>query len=119
MKQKYGQPYVAVGFEHGKGEVIHFISHLELQRTEQRSHYDKGDVKEFLKKMNLSEELTPAEAMKQLDGIENVPLGKLEAAYSSLNVLAHLCMPTPILGEGTKSVLWRKGGKSTKSATLL
>lgn len=106
MEQKYGKPYVAVGFAHGKGEVFHFISHLELQRTHLRSKTDKEDLSVFLKKMG---------ATKTAD-MEDATVAELEAAYSTLNTLAHLCAPHPILNTDGKSVLMGKstGPKSVK-----
>jgi hypothetical protein len=95
MKEKYGQPYVAVGFPHGKGEVLHFISHFELQRTHQRTTADKGTLDDFLKKMKASKTVTMA----------NANMAELEAAYSTLNTVAQLCAKAPILNYGTKSVL--------------
>jgi len=93
MKQKYGQPYIAVGFAEGKGEVFHFISHLELQRTRLKTKEDKGSLDDFLQKMNVSK---TAE-------MDEVKVAELEAAYSTLNTLAHLCIKAPILNTQMKS----------------
>ena len=110
MKNKYGQPYVAVGFAEGRGEVFHFISHLELQRTHLRTKEDKGDLEEFLTKMK---------ATKTAD-MEDATVAELEAAYSTLNTLAHLCIPVPILNTAMKSVVVSdKGGSSVKKSVKL
>ena len=103
MKAKYGQPYVTVGFPHGKGEAFHFISHLELQRT--KSDKKSGTLDDFLKKMGAS----------KTDDMDEVGLSELEAAYSTLNTLAHLCVPTPILNTGGMStVIGAKSGLKSK-----
>lgn len=94
MEAKYGKPYIAVGFAEGKGEVFHFISHLELQRTQLRTKADKGSLDAFLEKMKI----------EKVDGLEEAHVAELEAAFSTLNTLAHLCVPTPILNTGMKSV---------------
>lgn len=98
LNEKYGSPYVAVGFTHGKGEVLHFISHFELQRTHQRTESDKGNLEDFLTKMKANKTVT----------MENANMAELEAAYSTLNTVAQLCSKSPLLNYGTKSVL-KKG----------
>lgn len=95
MRERYGQPYVAVGFPIGKGEVIHFISHLELQRTKQKTKSDKAGLEEFLEKMGASK-------TAGMDDETNV--AELEAAYSTLNTLAYLCIPMPIIPTTMKSI---------------
>ncbi|MBT3297570.1 hypothetical protein HN385_01455 [archaeon] len=94
MEEKYGQPYVAVGFKEGKGEVIHFISHLELQRTHLRTEEDKEGLDTFLEKMKI--EKTPE--------MDDMKVAELEAAYSTLNTVAYLCLRSPVLGGDMKSV---------------
>ena len=98
MKERYGQDCVAAGFMHGRGEVLHFISHFELQRTHQRTSMDRGDLEEFLKNMSASR-------TKEMAGVS---VAELEAAYSTINTVAHLCARAPLLNPasyGTKSVL--------------
>ena len=105
MKEKYGEPYIAAGFSHGKGEVIHFISHLELQRTHLKTKEDKGTLDDFLKNMKV----------KKTVEMEDATVAELESAYSTLNTLAYLCAPTPILSTGMKSVLVNSiGGAKSK-----
>ncbi len=94
MKEKYGSPYVAVGFPAGRGEVFHFISHLELQRTHLRSKADKGSLDDYLAKMKI----------ERTDEMEDAHVAELEAAFSTLNTLAYLCLPTPLLNQGMNSV---------------
>ncbi|MBI4144106.1 hypothetical protein HY486_02575 [Candidatus Woesearchaeota archaeon] len=106
MKEKYGQPYVLVGFGAGKGEVFHFISHLELQRTQLRNKQDKAGLEAFLEKMGASK---TAE-------MDDATVAELEAAYSTLNTLAHLCSPTPILNAGMKSATTLPTTGATASA---
>lgn len=109
MKEKYGQPYVAVGFAEGKGEVFHFISHMELQRTKLATKEDKGSLDDFLKKMKVS---------KTAD-MEDAKVAELEAAFSSLNTLAHLCSPVPIVNSNMKSTYVGSSVGAAKSKKLV
>lgn len=103
MKEKYGKPYVASAFTAGKGEIVHFISHLELQRTHLRSKADEAGLDVYLKKMGV---LKTAE-------MEDAKVAELEAAFSTLNTLAYLCVNVPVLGGGMKSTF--VGAKPSKS----
>lgn len=98
MKEKHNTPYVAVGFAEGKGEVIHFISHLELQRSRQKTKADAGSLDDFLKKMKI----------EKTDELEDAKVADLEAAFSTLNMLAYLCIPMPIVNYSTNSVMTQK-----------
>ncbi len=109
MQEKYGFPYVAVAFAEGKGEVFHFISHLELQRTRQKTKEDAGRLEDFVRKFQVS--ITP--------DMEDATVAELEAAFSSLNTLAHLCSRTPLLNSGMKSTYFGSSPGSKKSAKLL
>lgn len=102
MKEKYGQPYVAVGFNDGKGEVIHFISHLELQRTRLRNKADEAGLDDFLKKMKIS---------KTAD-MDEAKVAELEAAYSTLNTVAYLCLRAPVIGGSMKSITITPSGEN-------
>lgn len=107
MKDKYGKPYVAVGFTHGRGEVFHFISHLELQRTKHKTEADSAGLDTYLAKMGV----------EKTDEMEDAKVAELEAAFSTLNTLAHLCRRTPILGSSGKSVMsTTSSGTSTGAA---
>ncbi len=109
MKEKYGSPYVAVGFAEGKGEVFHFISHMKLQRTKLATKEDKGSLDDFLKKMKVS---------KTAD-MEDAKVAELEAAFSSLNTLAHLCLRVPILNSNMKSTYVGSSAGAAKSKKLV
>lgn len=100
MKSKYGSDKVAVGFPVGKGEVVHFISHLELQRTRLKEKYHKGSIDDFLLKMGVE---GLASVVAQAGGEGTV--AEFEAAYSTLNTLAHLCVPMPIVNYTVNSVM--------------
>jgi len=107
MKDRYGQNHVAVAFPYQAGEVFHFISHLELQRTNQRTSQDKGSLDDFLKKIELR-------TLGELGA--DVNFAELEAAYSTLNTLAYLCAPAPLLTPVSydgKSVLSKKAGSGS------
>lgn len=110
MEAKYGQKHVAVAFPYGSGDVVHFISHLELQRTKLKAkHHDEG-LETFLKKMD---------AIKTADMVD-VPVAELEAAYSTLNTVAHLCTRTPIFpGEGKSTMASKIGYSGPKSVSLV
>ncbi|MHA2358144.1 MAG: hypothetical protein ACXABK_05200 [Candidatus Heimdallarchaeaceae archaeon] len=41
LEEKYGEEPVIIEFKHGKGKVVHMISHFYLQRTETRDKKDK------------------------------------------------------------------------------
>lgn len=111
MEAKYGQPYVAVGFSVGQGEVLHFISHFALQQTHHRSEKDKGNLEDFLKQMGAHKtgDMPPAS------------VAELESAYSTLNTVAHLCSRMPLLGQtgGGKSVLMRRTKTGKESQSIL
>ncbi|MBI4440620.1 hypothetical protein HY639_00485 [Candidatus Woesearchaeota archaeon] len=107
MESKYGKPYVAVGFTEGKGEVIHFISHLVLQRTHLRTKDDEKGLEDFLAKMG---------ATKTMD-MDDAKVAELESAYSTLNTLAHLCVPSPLMNVTMKSTYKEVTG-AAKSKSL-
>jgi len=110
MSSKYGQGTVVAGFTKEKGEVFHFISHLELQRTQLRSKEDKGSLDEFLKKMQV-------EKTAEMD---DATVAELEAAYSTLNTVAYLCLSAPLLTESMNSIsLKPKPSDALKSMRLV
>lgn len=113
MEDKYGKPYVAVGFKEGRGEVLHFISHLELQRTKQKGKGKDGNLEDFLEKMEV----------EKTEDMDDHTVAELEAAYSTLNTVAYLCLRNPVLETSGKSVYFgsatingAKVGKSMKLA---
>lgn len=108
MEGKYGQPFVASGFRQGKGEVIHFISHLELQRTKLKTEQDNAGLDTFLEKMKIS---------KTAD-MDDAKVAELESAYSTLNTVAYLCLPVNLLNPSTKSTMTTKPVSSLKSKSL-
>ena len=109
MQDKYGTATVAAGFAAGKGEAIHFISHLELQRTHLRSKADKEGLDAFLEKMKVS---------KTAD-MDDAKVAELEAAYSTLNTLAYLCLPVSLVNVSMKSVMVSPSKSAAKSKGLL
>lgn len=108
MEAKYGKPYIAAGFRHKKGEAIHFISHLELQRTHLRTKQDNEGLEKFLENMRIS---------KTAD-MDDLKVAELEAAYSTLNTLAYLCLPTSLLSTEMKSIIVGEKPKSEKSKSV-
>lgn len=116
MREKHGQPYVAVGFKEGAGEVFHFISHMKLQRSRQKDKEHAGTLDDFLKKMKISK--TP--------DMDDATVADLEAAFSTLNTLAYLCLPAPLLSEpqmksvyGSAAVAIVKGSLPTAGSVLM
>ncbi len=90
MREKHSQPYVAVGFKEGTGEVFHFISHMKLQRSRQKTKEHAGTLDDFLAKMKIS----------KTTEMDDATVADLEAAFSTLNTLAYLCLPSPLLSVG-------------------
>ena len=109
MKDKYGTQYIASGFIEGKGEAIHFISHLELQRTRLKDKGDSKGLDTFLEKMKIS----------KTDDMDDAKVAELEAAYSTLNTLAYLCLPTSLLSGDMKSVMTLAEAYSGKKSKTL
>lgn len=107
MERKYGEKPVLVGFPFGEGEVFHFISHLELQRTHAKNATDKGTLEDFLKNVGAT----------KTSGMDNLKVAELESAYSTLNTLAYMCLPQPYLSSGDRSISFRQ--KSGKVAVKL
>lgn|SRR3989344_2029614 len=110
MEAKYGKPYVATGFTEGKGEAIHFISHLELQKTKLSTKEDKKGLETFLKNMKIS---------KTAEMDDDLMVAELEAAYSTLNTLAYLCLPSALLNPTMKSVMLKSNIGGEKSKALI
>ncbi len=108
LEAKYGQPHVAAGFSHGKGEVVHFISHLELQRTHSKTKQDEAGLDTFLEKMKVS----------RTSEMDDAKVAELESAYSTLNTVAYLCLQGQLLNTSTKSVMVGKQISSAKSKSL-
>jgi hypothetical protein len=97
LEAKHGKPYIAAGFVEGAGEVFHFISHMELQRTRQKGKASGEGLEEFLAKMDLG-------GLDVLDA--GASIAELEAAFSSLTTLAHLVSPVPLIGGSMKSTMY-------------
>ena len=95
MESRFGQAYVMSGFQHGEGEAIHFISHLELQRTRQKGKSAQGSLDDFLAKMQI----------ERTDDMDDMGIAELEAAYSTLNTVAYLCLRGPVLERSSNSVM--------------
>ena len=80
-----------------------------MQRTRHKSKEDKKCLEDFLKKMQV--ERTPE--------MEDAKLAELEAAYSTLNTLAYLSIPAPLLETQMKSVMIEKSTGGLKSKSLI
>ena len=108
MEKKYGQPYVMSGFQEGKGEVFHFISHLELQRTKQKPKGTEKGLDAFLEKMGVPK-------TDDMEDLDDSSVAELEAAFSTLSTLAYMCLPGPLLKVETKSTLFTGSGNALGS----
>ena len=82
MKNKYGEGAIVVRFPFGKGMIYHMVSHIYLQRTEERSAWQRQVAGEFVKAKGI--ELSDF-AIK-----DDQTVGEMEAAYLSIGLLAHI-----------------------------
>jgi hypothetical protein len=101
LGRKYGARPVAVTFRHGRGRVVHIISHAYLQRTELRTERDRLAAKAFAGDLGFDEE---SEAVRRLDGagLAGVPSGKVRSAYSAQQFLANFLIDA-MRGESPES----------------
>ena len=83
------------GFNEGDGDVYHFISHLELQRTHLRTEADKGGLEDFRAKMDA----------KKTTVMEDCSVAESKPRSSTPNTLAYLCLPGPLLDKEIKPML--------------
>lgn len=77
MRDKYGEPAIAVLFAWGEGEVFHMVSHYYLQRTELRDERKRQPAAAWAASKGLS--MSDATARE----VEDMSFGDIEAAASS------------------------------------
>ncbi|MEW6284016.1 MAG: hypothetical protein AB1758_35715, partial [Candidatus Eremiobacterota bacterium] len=80
LEERYGHDPVAVRFEHGRGDVVHMISHYYLQRTELRDARHRAGAEAWFSELGL----VPDEELGELR------LGELESAATSARFLANI-----------------------------
>ncbi|HVE91180.1 MAG TPA: hypothetical protein VNE62_02615 [Actinomycetota bacterium] len=80
LGSRYGEPAVAVRFEHGRGEVFHMISHYYLQRTELRTERHAQSSAGWFEEKGVP---MPA-------GAADLCVGDVESASSSVRLVANL-----------------------------
>lgn len=82
LKEKYGEEPVIIEFEHGKGKVIHMISHFYLQRTETRDKKDSMSAETAVDSKYFAD--APAEMQEKL---KSTNVASFKAAQSSVNFI--------------------------------
>jgi len=87
LKKEHGSRYIAVGFQQGKGEVFHFVSHLVAQKI---GKYGKDD-------RNSLQTMVDATGVAIKDS-KNLGLGQIATSYTLMNTVLELCRDTNILG---------------------
>ncbi len=84
LGRRYGEPAVAVLFNHGDGEVFHMISHYYLQRTELRTKRQTGAASGWAAEKGVA--MSPAMA----ESLEGLSLGEVESAGTSARLFANV-----------------------------
>jgi hypothetical protein len=82
LGERYGEPAIAVAFKYGKGEVLHMISHLYLQRTELRSQRHSAAWNTYAAEAGVAS--IDAKTARQFEGLA---AGEVESAHTSLRML--------------------------------
>lgn len=82
LKERYGEEPVIIEFDHGKGKVIHMISHFYLQRTETR---DKKDTMAAETAVDAKFYDTAPEAIKSK--LKSTNVASFKAAQSSVDFI--------------------------------
>lgn len=93
MERKYGARPVAATFRHGRGRVVHIVSHFYLQRAELRTERDRLAAKAFGGDLGFEPSSAPMRRLEE-EGLLDVPAGKLRSAYSAQQFLANLLIET-------------------------
>lgn len=83
LKDRYGESPVIVEFEHGKGRVVHMISHFYLQRTETRTKKDMAPASGMV-----SEEELEAAPMEIKGAMEEISGAGFRAAQTSVSFIS-------------------------------
>jgi hypothetical protein len=82
LKERYGEEPVIIEFDHGKGKVIHMISHFYLQRTETR---DKKDTMAAETAVDAKFYAVAPEAIKSK--LKSTNVAEFKAAQSSVDFI--------------------------------
>jgi hypothetical protein len=84
LREKYGELPVAVLFPHGRGEVLHMISHYYLQRTELRGDRHGQAAAAYAGEKGLAIDSELAE------GLAGLSVGDVESATTSTRFFANV-----------------------------
>ncbi len=84
IAKKYGEAPAIITFSHGKGTVLHMISHYYLQRAELRTERHKANAADYAKELNI-----PAAVSVQPE-FKDVTLGEAESAYTNAQFMANV-----------------------------
>ncbi len=106
LGRRYGEDPVIVRFPHGKGGVVHMISHFYLQHGGARPGVRDGDALDYATQIGASQELR--ERVRRSGGAEGVTESTLISATTSLSVVAGTL--TQIAGRRSR------GGEARESA---
>jgi hypothetical protein len=89
MAKKYGSGAVVAAFRAGRGQVVHMISHLYLQRSELRGDADRLPATAVAGGLGFGAD---SEAVRELKraGVAEVKAGRVRSAYSAQQFLANL-----------------------------
>jgi len=100
MSSRYGTPTIALTFGHGRGRVVHVVSHTYLQRNELRERWERRSFADEASSLGFR---TDGEVYRKLsrDGVlRRIPAGHLNAATSIqqfvLNVVLAALRPAPV-----------------------
>jgi hypothetical protein len=97
LRRNHGSKYIAIGFQQGKGEVFHFVSHLIAQKFEEREERDSQNLDKFLELTNT----VVTEKSRKKAG-EYSSLGGIETTYTLMNTVLELVREKPILKIGRR-----------------
>ena len=96
LESRYGEAPVAVSFDWGQGEVFHMISHYYLQRAETRTARHSTGWAAFA-----AEKGAVAAAACAPAELDDLSLGEVEAAHSSLRIMSNVIAEKQRRNRGT------------------
>lgn len=116
LQRNWGQGAVAATFPHGRGEVLHVISHSFLKRVESQHDWLNAPWRAYARERDLESAWRAApRALRMLKRVE------VEAAYTSLRLLANFLLAgraAEVQGRASHVSESRRGrGQSTPTCT--
>ena len=82
MRKKYGEDAIVVRFKYGEGVVYHMVSHIYLQRAEDRNARQQQNASEFVK--------AKGTALGEVTLKHDQTVGEMESAYLSVGLIIHI-----------------------------